>query len=34
MVFYPAIIGWILLSLWILDIKKRLATLKYKLEND
>jgi heme exporter protein C len=33
-VFYPAIIGWILLSLWILDVKKRLATLKYKLEND
>lgn len=33
-VFYPAIIGWILLSLWILDVKKRLATLKYNSEND
>lgn len=29
-VFYPAVIGWVLLSLWILDIKKRLATLHYK----
>lgn len=29
-VFYPAVIGWILLSLWILDIKKRIATLYYK----
>jgi heme exporter protein C len=33
-VFYPAIIGWILLSLWILDVKKRLATLNYNSEND
>lgn len=28
-VFYPAVIGWVLFSLWILDIKKRLATLRY-----
>ena len=34
MVFYPAIIGWILLSLWILDVKTRMATLKYNSEND
>ena len=34
MVFYPAIIGWILLSLWILDIKKRMAILKYNAENE
>ncbi len=27
MVFYPAIIGWILFSLWIFDIKTRLAQL-------
>ncbi len=33
-VFYPAVIGWVLLSLWILDVKKRLATLKYNSEND
>lgn len=33
-IFYPAIIGWILLSLWILDIKKRIATLKYNSENE
>lgn len=30
MVFYPAVIGWILMSLWILDIKKRLALLTYQ----
>ena len=33
MVFYPAVIGWVLLSLWILDIKKRLANLTHK-ENE
>ena len=33
-VFYPAVIGWVLLSLWILDVKKRLATLNYNSEND
>ncbi len=33
-VFYPAVIGWILLSLWILDIKKRIATLNYNSENE
>lgn len=33
-VFYPAIIGWILLSLWILDVKKRMAILKHNSEND
>ncbi len=27
MVFYPAVIGWVLLSLWVLDVKKRLAIL-------
>ena len=30
MVFYPAVIGWILLSLWILDVKKRIAILTHK----
>ena len=30
MVFYPAVIGWVLLSLWILDVKKRLAILTHK----
>ncbi len=34
MVFYPAIIGWILLSLWILDVKIRLAKLKQKLNEE
>ncbi len=33
-VFYPAVVGWVLLSLWILDVKTRLATLKYNSEND
>jgi hypothetical protein len=30
MVFYPAVIGWILLSIWILDVKKRIAILTHK----
>jgi len=29
MVFYPAVIGWVLFSLWVLDVKKRLAFLTY-----
>ena len=29
-VFYPAVIGWILLSLWIFDVKKRIAILTQK----
>ncbi len=33
-VFYPAVIGWVLLSLWILEVKTRLATLNYNSEND
>ncbi|MBS1637949.1 MAG: cytochrome c biogenesis protein CcsA [Bacteroidetes bacterium] len=34
MVFYPAVIGWILISVWILDIKKRLAILNYEAEHE
>ncbi|MES2761948.1 MAG: cytochrome c biogenesis protein CcsA [Bacteroidota bacterium] len=30
MIFYPAVIGWILLSLWILDVKKRLAIVTHE----
>lgn len=33
-VFYPAVIGWVLLSLWILDIKKRLAILRHTRYED
>lgn len=33
LVFYPAVIGWILISLWILDIKKRMNKLS-NLYND
>jgi heme exporter protein C len=29
MIFYPAVIGWVLFSLWILNVKKRLAFLTY-----
>lgn len=29
-VFYPAVIGWVLFSLWILDVKKRIGFLAYK----
>lgn len=31
MVFYPAVIGWILLGLWIMDIRVRLKFLQMKL---
>lgn len=34
MVFYPAIIGWIMMSMWIFDVKKRLAILNYNKENE
>lgn len=34
MIFYPACIGWILLSVWMFSIKKRFSTLENKLEND
>jgi heme exporter protein C len=34
MVFYPAVIGWVLFSLWILDIKKRLAILIHKQDEE
>jgi heme exporter protein C len=30
MVFYPAVVGWVLFSLWILDVKKRLAILTHE----
>ena len=30
LIFYPAVIGWVLLSLWILDVKKRLAILTHE----
>ncbi len=33
-VFYPAIIGWILLSCWIFDIKKRIAILNLQNNED
>lgn len=33
-VFYPAVIGWVMFSVWILDIKKRLATLEYKKHHE
>lgn len=34
LVFYPAIIGWILMSLWIFDIKKRIALINHRLDHD
>ncbi|MCC6182635.1 MAG: cytochrome c biogenesis protein CcsA [Bacteroidia bacterium] len=30
MVFYPAVIGWVLLSMWIFEIKKRLAFIEHE----
>lgn len=34
MVFYPAVIGWIIISMWILDIRKRLAVLHHTIEHE
>lgn len=34
MVFYPAVLGWILLGVWMLSLKKRVFNLENKLEND
>lgn len=34
MVFYPAVLGWILLGVWMLSLKKRIFNLENKLEND
>jgi heme exporter protein C len=34
MVFYPAVIGWILLGLWMLNLKKRFIKLENKLHNE
>jgi len=30
-VFYPAVIGWILFSCWLLEIKNRTSFIKMKL---
>lgn len=32
MVFYPAVIGWILFSLWLFEIKNRISFIKNKLD--
>lgn len=35
MVFYPAIIGWILMGVWLLNVRKRMRAVEYKLlENE
>jgi heme exporter protein C len=34
LVFYPAVIGWILMGLWIVDIRVRLASILEKRNND
>jgi heme exporter protein C len=33
LVFYPAVTGWVTLALWILDIRVRLKTIQYSLNN-
>lgn len=33
MVFYPAVIGWILFSCWLLEIKNRISFIKQKLND-
>lgn len=32
MVFYPAVVGWILMGVWIASLKTRLAVIRYKRE--
>lgn len=34
LVFYPAVIGWVLLGFWIASLATRIGILKYKSEND
>jgi heme exporter protein C len=34
MVFYPACIGWILMSVWLLNILARMKKLAFKIENN
>lgn len=35
LVFYPAVIGWILMGVWLLNVRKRMRALEYKLlENE
>lgn len=34
LVFYPAVIGWVLMSVWILDIKKRIAFITFEKEHE
>jgi heme exporter protein C len=33
-VFYPAVMGWVLLGFWIASLATRIGMLKYKFEND
>ena len=33
LVFYPAVVGWFLLGLWIASLKIRLALVRFKKEN-
>lgn len=33
MVFYPACMGWILMSVWLLNVLNRMKKLQYKLDN-
>jgi heme exporter protein C len=33
-VFYPAVVGWILLGIWMLSLKKRISTLENNLEDE
>jgi heme exporter protein C len=34
MIFYPAVIGWILFSYWLFELKNRLSVIKSRLEDD
>jgi heme exporter protein C len=33
LVFYPAVIGWVLFSYWLFEIKNRISFIKNKLDD-
>lgn len=33
-VFYPAVLGWILIGFWLSNVRGRLATLRFRIENE
>jgi heme exporter protein C len=34
LVFYPAVIGWVLFSYWLFNLKNNLSNIQHKLSNE